>query len=108
MPENRDILTNGPDLGDSALFWLWIDPRGHELAAGLERAIALFRSKDRWGGQAPNAVKAHPDQLRNGLGPVARAAGLEVLEDPRVAAGTYMLGLLRETMVETEGQCKPD
>lgn len=86
---------------NGAGFWLWVDPRREtahdprtfDLAGFLGRAVALLQIKPTWGGQRPNAVKAHPCQAENGLEPVAQALGLQVIGDPTVAAGTYRLGL---------------
>lgn len=81
--------------------WLWVDPRREDRfdpktfdeGAFLARAIALFRSKEQWGGQAPNTVAAHPDQAEDGLRATAAALGLRVASDPLVAPGTYKLGI---------------
>ena len=86
--------------GDGAGFWLWVDPRREvgydpirfDLERFLVRAMALFQSKDRWSGQFPNTVRAHPQQVE-GLELVARALGLRLKADPLVAPGSYRLGV---------------
>ena len=96
-------------MGDSAMtdssagLWLWVDPareggyrpKSFDQAAFLARAVALFRSKDQWGGQLPNAIRAHPEQAENGLKPIAKKLGLRMQPDPYVAPGTYRLGIVR-------------
>lgn len=90
-------MTNDSGAG----FYLWVDPsreagynpRTFDQAAFLSRAVALFQAKAKWGGRRPQTVIAHPDQAENGLQPVARSLGLQVVSDPAVTAGTYRLGL---------------
>jgi hypothetical protein len=92
-----DMTDNGVGL------WLWVDPareagyraKEFDQAAFLARAVALFRSKEQWGGQLPNAVRAHPSLVENGLKPIAEKLGLRVKSDPIVAPGTYRLGVVR-------------
>lgn len=69
------------------------DPKTSDQESFLHRAVKLFRTKERWQGQRPSAVKAHPDLVANGLKPVARSLSLQLVSDPRVAPGTYMLGV---------------
>lgn len=89
---------------DSAGRWLWLDPRqdarhnpmAFDLAAFLQRAIALFQSKDWTGGQKPGRLAIHPDQMADGLSALADSLGLEIECDPLVNPGTYRLGLPRD------------
>ena len=88
---------------NGAGLWLWVDPareagyhpKTFDLVAFLARAVALFRSKDQWGGRLPNAIRAHPEQAENGLKPIAKKLGLRIQADPYVAPGTYRLGIVR-------------
>ena len=81
--------------------WLWVDPRqesgyrpaSFDLAAFLQRAIALFQGKEWTGGQKPGRLAVHPSQARDGLKDIAEGLGLEVVSDPLVSPGTYRLGL---------------
>jgi hypothetical protein len=86
---------------DAADRWLWLDPgyahqsglAGSELAAFLQQAVELFQAKDWTGGRKPGRLVVHPDQLTDGMKPVAEALGLDVVSDPRVTRGTFRLGL---------------
>ena len=103
------------DKEERSLFWLWVDPRSElgyhpntfDQAAFLMRAMTLFRTKERWSGQSPTTLKAHPMVVENGLKPIADSLGLGLVSDPKVAPGTYQLGVATETMKggydETEG-----
>ena len=83
--------------------WLWVDPRqesgyqpaSFDLAAFLQRAIALFQSKEWTGGQRPGRLAVHPSQARDGLKAIAEGLGLEVVSDPLVSPDTYRLGLTK-------------
>ncbi len=87
--------------GDGRGFWLWVDPRreagydpkGFDIEQFLSRAVALFRTKDRWEGESPDTVRAHPELVENGLKETARALGLRALPDALVASETYWLGI---------------
>jgi hypothetical protein len=87
-----------PDTDDR---WLWVDPRQEpgydpstfDLAAFLNRAAKRLQSKQWAGGREPARIAVHPDQMANGLKPVADTLGLEVVTDPTVPTGTYRLGL---------------
>jgi hypothetical protein len=100
-PEADTLTTEGAAYDDGAGRWLWVDPRREsgyqpstfDLDAFLQRAVALFRAKAWTGGQKPRRLAVHPDQLTDGLKPVAQALGLEVIRDPLVSPGTYRLGL---------------
>lgn len=89
---------------DGAGRWLWLDPRqdarhnpmAFDLAAFLQRAIALFQSKDWTGGQKPGRLAIHPDQMADGLSALADSLGLEIECDPLVNPGTYRLALPRD------------
>jgi hypothetical protein len=88
-------------LPDNADRWLWVDPRQEngyspstfDLEAFLRRAVALFQAKTWTGGQKPRRLAVHPNQVTDGLEPVAKALGMEVIGDPLVTPGTYRLGL---------------
>ena len=93
-----------PESGEEASAmdqWLWVDPRqesgyrpaSFDLAAFLQRAIALFQGKEWTGGQKPGRLAVHPSQARDGLKAIAEGLGLEVVSDPLVSPDTYRLGL---------------
>jgi hypothetical protein len=98
MKGGKNMTTNGNGAG----YWLWVDPRREggytpatfDQAAFLARAVVLFRTKERWGGQPPNTVRANPDQAANGLQAAAQVLSLRVVSDPLVTAGTYRLGVV--------------
>ena len=69
------------------------DPTTFDLAAFLSRAARRLKSKQWAGGREPARIAVHPDQVANGLKPVADTFGLEVVTDPTVPKGTYRLGL---------------
>ena len=99
-----------PTRANGAGFWLWVDPRleqdydpkTFDQQDFLGRAVTLFRAKGRWRSQRPSAIKAHPDLVANGLTAAATSLGMRVLSDPRVAPGTYMLGLATQTKKKGE------
>jgi hypothetical protein len=100
MPGERNSATSG-DQGSSGP-WLWVDPRreagynpeSYDPAGFLERAVRLFQTKPHWEGRQPNAICANPAQVDNGLKPVAAELGLRLVIDPKVAVGTFWLGVV--------------
>ena len=98
--DTQSFVTTLPGV-DGGGFWLWVDPRreagydqkGFDLEQFLSRAVALFRTKDRWKGQVPDTVRAHPQLVENGLKETAGALGLRALPDVLVAPETYWLGI---------------
>jgi hypothetical protein len=92
---------------DNARFWLWLDARqgtkNPDWPVALSQGVTLFQAKERWGGQAPNVVRAHPEQASNGMEAAARVLGLKVVGDPSVLPGTFRLGL---AATEKEGTPK--
>ena len=87
--------------------WLWVDPvreagyhpKTFNVEAFLARAVARFRNKEQWGGRLPNAIRVHPEQVQDGLKPIAEKLGLRMQSDPYVAPGTYRLGIARTDRV---------
>lgn len=81
--------------------WLWLDPRGAaphsseglDVAAFLRNAANRFRAKEWTAGSEPRRLAVHPDMVTERLEAAAVELGLEVVSDPRVMPGTYMLGL---------------
>jgi hypothetical protein len=81
--------------------WLWLDPRGDarhstetfDIAAFLRQASSSFRAKDWTGGCEPGRLAVHPDLVTGSLEAAANELELEIVADPRVMLGTYMLGL---------------
>jgi hypothetical protein len=81
--------------------WLWVDPRyegGYspatfDLSAFLRRAIALFQNKPWSGGERPARIAVHADEATDEFESIVQELELTVIEDPRVSAGTYWLGL---------------
>lgn len=96
-----DTLQDEPPTPDAGDRWLWVDPRQEpgydpatfDLAAFLSRAAKRLQSKQWAGGREPARIAVHPDQVANGLKPVADTLGLQVVTDPTVPTGTYRLGL---------------
>jgi hypothetical protein len=87
--------------------WLWVDPRqeqgyspaGFDVAAFLDRAIDLFRSKPWTGEKKPRRLAVHPSAIGEPLETAAEERDLELVADPKVTAGTYMLALAEREKV---------
>ena len=98
-PTKPDILEEPDGLDEDR--WLWLDPRAdvrlspgsRDLVTLLSEAAERFRAKDWAGGRDPGRLAVHPDLVTDELEEVAAELGLEVVADPKVIVGTFMLGL---------------
>ena len=74
---------------------LWIDPRREAgtVAEVLKRSIETFRSKERWGGMAPNILAIRGGATAE-LVVAAGVAKLTIVENPVIGVGLYGLGIV--------------
>lgn len=100
QPPEPEGLTEKP-AAEVEQRWLWLDPRGDprlsmetlDIKAFLRQASSSFRAKDWAGGREPGQLAVHPDSVTTSLEAAAGELSLEIVADPRVMPGTFMLGL---------------